>query len=454
MQTGSRTGVQYLSADGSDSPIAVVTSSDSIGAWIDTYALEILPAATYASIPAAGTYGRVFHPTDVGREGEYYFDTGSVWRQISPTPPTDPIAGTPGLRTLGAGAQQAASGTHTHAATALAVSGTPSAATFLRGDNTWAPLGLPSGMLWDVHYQGGVATGPLSTSLTYFSAAGLYLCGFGGYIYSSPDGITWTQRSSATGCPQTFNAIACSGSMAVAVPGVASSTTALSSPDGITWTARTLPSSHTWSHVAYGGGIFVAVPTDAGANVCATSPDGITWTQRTLPSVASSVWSGLGYGNGVFMINSSSGTNATYTSPDGITWTAVGTIATTLGSGVADLACSTATGTWIASMRNGSGSSWVRSTNNGTSWGYTQQMYSVSYIGCGLAYGNGMFLSVVSQMFTSSSGAAPAGILRSVDDGVSLGVHALPIAPGTAGPLVYGTKWVGLPSSGTIITAP
>ena len=56
---------------------------------------------------------------------------------------------------------------------------------------------------------------------------------------------------------------------------------AATSPDGVTWTQRTLPASADWYSVTYGNGVFVAVA--QGSSIAATSPDGITWTQRTLP---------------------------------------------------------------------------------------------------------------------------------------------------------------------------
>jgi hypothetical protein len=52
------------------------------------------------------------------------------------------------------------------------------------------------------------------------------------------------------------------------------------SPDGITWTSRT-PSEAMWfQDISYANGLYVAVATD-GTNKIMTSPDGITWTSRT-----------------------------------------------------------------------------------------------------------------------------------------------------------------------------
>lgn len=82
------------------------------------------------------------------------------------------------------------------------------------------------------------------------------------------------------------------------------------------WNQYSLPKTSGWSGVAYGNGIFVAVASVE--SVCATSPDGVTWTQRTMP--LSSYWNAVTYGNGLFVAASASD-SAIATSPDGITWT-------------------------------------------------------------------------------------------------------------------------------------
>ena len=158
---------------------------------------------------------------------------------------------------------------------------------------------------------------------------------------TSPDGITWTNRtlpaatywSSVTWAPQLglFCAVAGGG-----YPNGGSVTTsvAATSPDGITWTSRTLPAVRGWTSVCWSPqlGLFCAIA--AAANDVATSPDGSTWTFRStvLPGVlqwSSVTWSpqlGLfcavagivaGKGGG----GSSDTTTIAATSPNGTTWT-------------------------------------------------------------------------------------------------------------------------------------
>jgi hypothetical protein len=68
--------------------------------------------------------------------------------------------------------------------------------------------------------------------------------------------------------------------------GVADGTDAylITSPDGITWTERTNPKNSTLLSLAFGSGVFVAVgATDVTDAYLVTSPDGITWTERSNP---------------------------------------------------------------------------------------------------------------------------------------------------------------------------
>jgi hypothetical protein len=80
----------------------------------------------------------------------------------------------------------------------------------------------------------------------------------------------------------------------------------MSSPDGITWTLRTSASNEAWSSVTYGNGLFAAVAATGVGNRVMTSPDGITWTLRT--SAADNTWSSVTYGNGLFVAVATTGT--------------------------------------------------------------------------------------------------------------------------------------------------
>jgi len=67
----------------------------------------------------------------------------------------------------------------------------------------------------------------------------------------------------------------------------------MSSPDGISWTLRSSSADNTWNSVVYGDGGFVAVAS-GGSNRCMTSGDaGVTWVGRACPS---STWVSVCFG--------------------------------------------------------------------------------------------------------------------------------------------------------------
>jgi hypothetical protein len=163
---------------------------------------------------------------------------------------------------------------------------------------------------------------------------GVYSAVGGGRGASSSDGVNWTLRTLPTA---NYLAIAYGNGAFVAT---SSSSTVARSTNGAAWTSESILPSQSglvW-RVTFGNGVFVAVSrsaSGAGSLIAATSTDGITWTQRTLP--ASSLWSSITYGDGLFTAVSGDTSNSTdvATSVDGINWT-LGTLpVTSQWSGVA-----------------------------------------------------------------------------------------------------------------------
>lgn len=143
-----------------------------------------------------------------------------------------------------------------------------------------------------------------------------------GAVMTSPDGITWTARTASANA--VWNDVAYGNGLWVAVAGDSFPNQIMTSADGVTWTNRTSPVNAAWKNVEYANGLWVAVAFGGAGNRVATSPDGINWTQRSSPIMN---WTGLAYGNGMFVAVASNdcclggSNNRVMTSPDGITWT-------------------------------------------------------------------------------------------------------------------------------------
>ncbi|MCB0968042.1 MAG: hypothetical protein KDB37_14500 [Ilumatobacter sp.] len=143
--------------------------------------------------------------------------------------------------------------------------------------------------------------------------------GTGQRAMTSPDGVTWTQRT--TPADRGWDGIAWGNGLFVAVSATLGAAEVMTSPDGTTWTQRATPTNNSWHDVCWAAslGLFVAVGSDYETTHAAmTSPDGIAWTLRSTP--------GNGYQGvtwspdaGLFV---AVGTDKLMTSPDGITWTA------------------------------------------------------------------------------------------------------------------------------------
>jgi surface protein len=242
-------------------------------------------------------------------------------------------------------------------------------------------------------------------------------------VMTSPDGITWTARTSANG---QWNSVTYGNGLFVAVGSTGSgySVYAMSSPDGITWTARTVPSAADFQAVEYGNGVFVAVGTGGAimsstdgitwtnrsgvtnnwrgltyaaglfvavsttiptGNAVMTSPDGITWTSRT--PAANNQWYSVVYGNGLFVAVSIDGTNnRVMTSPDGINWTSRTSAANNSWYDV-----TFANGKFVAVAQNGTGNRVMTSTN-GINWSTETSAADNNWRG--IAFGNGAFVAV------------------------------------------------------------
>jgi hypothetical protein len=141
--------------------------------------------------------------------------------------------------------------------------------------------------------------------------------GASGCILSSPDGTTWTTRSSSG---STLNKVVFANNTFVVV---GDGGTIRTSPDGVAWTTRTSGTTQALIDVAYGthNNTWVVVGT-GGIIITATATDLATWSAAT--SGFSAPINCIKYANGIFVLGASSAAqNLRYSSTGTGTWTAV-----------------------------------------------------------------------------------------------------------------------------------
>jgi hypothetical protein len=290
--------------------------------------------------------------------------------------------------------------------------------------NDDAILTSPDGVTWTARTSG---TTTYLKGVTYgnglFVAVGSY-----GAILTSPDGVTWTRQASGTS--NDLYGVAYGNGRFVAVGGGGA---ILTSPDGVNWTRQTPLTGNWLGSVTYGNGLFVAVGGSHDSGAIFTSPDGVTWTRRT--SGTDNWLRGVTYGNGLFVAVGDRG--AILTSPDGVTWTQQ-----TLGTGNELWGVTYGDGLFVAVARGGT----ILTSPDGVNW---TQRTSGTYTSLNnVTYGNGLFVAVggFGTILTSPDGVnwtAQTSVTSSKLDDVAYG-NGLFVAVGWDGPILTspdGVNW-------------
>lgn len=152
---------------------------------------------------------------------------------------------------------------------------------------------------------------------SFVGAEGLFVTtGAGGFLATSPDGDTWTTRT--TGTTQLLTSVAYDGADFLAT---GPSLVALTSPDGMAWSTTVAGTTPPTLHaVGATDTAFVAV---GAAGAVRTSTDGTTWAAHDL--VTSASFKDLAWGNGRLVGVLSNSSVATSIN-DGVTWSVTTTL--------------------------------------------------------------------------------------------------------------------------------
>lgn len=201
------------------------------------------------------------------------------------------------------------------------------------GNNTWVAVGAErriyfstDGIVWS--YTGNVFPSGHYADHVIFANNLFVTSGFYG-IYTSPDGITWTQRFARTIDAENIRAIAYDGTtyaaLGYATIGGAGTTKTLrlTSTDGVTWTKGTdfISALRGVDLLTYGNGTWLLIGSTAFVAqrlvYTASSPTG-TWTAQST-GASSLFFSSAAYGDGKFVLGASNGT--IWVSTNGSSWT-------------------------------------------------------------------------------------------------------------------------------------
>lgn len=183
---------------------------------------------------------------------------------------------------------------------------------FITVDGLSSLFTSPDGVTWTSRTSnysasaGGVVSNPAGVSLVFGSD--------GTIVSRSTNGTTWAAQTAVTSDEVLFGAWHSGASLFILV---GENGTIKTSPTGLTgaWTARTSGVVTHLNCIASNGTIAVVVG-DSG--VIRSSTDGITWTART--SGVATALNGIAWDGALFVVCGASG--VILTSPDGITWTA------------------------------------------------------------------------------------------------------------------------------------
>jgi hypothetical protein len=258
----------------------------------------------------------------------------------------------------------------------------------------------PDGITWTNRsaQQGGWQSVCWSTTLSKFVAVGSAGSGSTNRVMTSTDGITWTSVAASSNGRFWKSVVWAAGlTKYVAVASDASSLTGavMYSADGSAWTAADASENNSWQSIAFDGTNLVAVA-NTGTNRVMTSTNATAWTNRSAAEAnpwANVIWDAT---NSLFVAVSRTGTNRVMTSPTGTTWTARAHAGDNSWQALAT------SGSKIIAVCSTTGSYRPMTSANGTTWAAVRPVN-----GCaGIVWAPTLSLFVAANPETSADGIA------------------------------------------------
>ena len=303
--------------------------------------------------------------------------------------------------------------------------------------STTLPLGASSvlypGAALTTVTSNAIVSGTSSSSITY-TAAGLqsvHLIVGGSPVYVSPNLAVGVTTASGT----TLNII---GSPSATFSSIGSYGNNNMGYVGYFETCAFSPLNNT----------FVAINTNSSSQGVYSTNGGASWTGMTMP--VSAYWTGLTWGNGIFVAVAGGANNVNYvaTSTNGYTWTSYTNSASVPWQDVAyGQPIATGVNTWVSvcgyGRYGGSASSNTASysTNNGQTWTTSTLPYSTAWYN--VEFGNGIFMinaggwySGINYLATSTNGYTWTGLTNNAGSYLWAGL-AFGVISGTGQPMWF-----------------
>jgi hypothetical protein len=199
-----------------------------------TYGNGVFVAASINQVfdPGSGNYGNLWYSSDDGATwtlGDLGVGTTTWWRGLAYGAGTFVAVGPPWE---------------------FAFESTDQIAYSTDDGVSWTPVTIATGLnLNDVIYDG-----------TNFIAIGIYSGGSVTFVYTSPDGITWTPRIfTPTVLYQNWTSLCAAGGKVIAVSTNGNQRAAISLDSGVTWAIQACPLFDSWHGLAFAASKFCAV---------------------------------------------------------------------------------------------------------------------------------------------------------------------------------------------------